>query len=176
MRRKSLEWLLKKIAITGLAMAAAGCATIDPQYIRPPGPYQTGPIEVYLYDEEKVKSICSSSKKAIVQDSCYIPSDKSTIVSKSDVPSLLRAYREYFDDRTHFIGGNITFSIYNVGPLKVIIAESGFIDLVCKFHTRDVDKRKIHRGCYVPLNRIFAINDPKIVLHEIKHYFEGHFH
>ena len=66
---------------------------------------------------------------------------------------------------------------YQVGPVTVVIRSQPEVELICRLRSpqRAPDGR-IH-GCYVPADKlIVSTNDPYVLMHEFKHYFEGSWH
>ena len=66
---------------------------------------------------------------------------------------------------------------YQVGPLTVVIRSQPEVELICRLRSpQKAPDGRIH-GCYVPADKlIVSTQDPYVLMHEFKHYFEGPWH
>ncbi len=68
--------------------------------------------------------------------------------------------------------------LYQVGPLRVLLRPQPEVEFMCRLHAqRQATPSGRILGCYVPRERaIISTPDAHVLLHELKHYFEGPFH
>lgn len=68
--------------------------------------------------------------------------------------------------------------VYQVGPLRVLLRPQPEVEFICRLHAeQQAGPNGRILGCYVPREQvIISTSDPHVLLHEIKHYFEGSFH
>jgi hypothetical protein len=67
---------------------------------------------------------------------------------------------------------------YQVGPLRVLLRPQPEVEFACRLHVQHqaMPNGRV-LGCYVPGQQaIISTPDPWVLLHELKHYFEGPFH
>jgi len=72
-------------------------------------------------------------------------------------------------------------SPYTIGPLTVVIEAPWVVDQACRAAVAasggPASRGLTYHGCYNPTTRtIISVADPHILLHELKHHFEGAFH
>jgi len=68
--------------------------------------------------------------------------------------------------------------LYQVGPLRVLLRPQPEVEFMCRLHAQQqtTPSGRI-LGCYLPRERaIISTPDLHVLLHELKHYFEGSFH
>ncbi len=66
---------------------------------------------------------------------------------------------------------------YKIGPISVWIRPQEEVKFFCRLVVPNVVKHQKILGCYLPESKtIISIADPYVILHELKHYFEGKFH
>ena len=69
---------------------------------------------------------------------------------------------------------------YKVGPLTVLLEAPVLVDQACRAlmpPEARANRQLTYHGCYNPkTNTIISVADPYILLHEIKHHFEGTWH
>jgi hypothetical protein len=65
-----------------------------------------------------------------------------------------------------------------VGPLRVLLRPQPEVEFMCRLHAQQQAAQTGRiLGCYVPREKaIISTPDPYVLLHELKHYFEGGFH
>jgi hypothetical protein len=68
--------------------------------------------------------------------------------------------------------------LYQAGPLRVLLRPQPEVEFMCRLHAqRQATPSGRILGCYVPRERaIISTPDVHVLLHELKHYFEGPFH
>jgi hypothetical protein len=68
--------------------------------------------------------------------------------------------------------------LYQAGPLRVLLRPQPEVEFMCRLHAqRQATPNGRILGCYVPRERaIISTPDVHVLLHELKHYFEGPFH
>ena len=65
---------------------------------------------------------------------------------------------------------------YRIGELRVWIRPPREVDILCRMVV-DAPPQVEIRGCFIPATKtIISVDDPYIILHELKHYFEGAWH
>ena len=66
---------------------------------------------------------------------------------------------------------------YRVGEILIWIRPAAEVDVLCRVAGARVPDGRRVVGCYVPASRtIIAIDDAWVLMHELKHYFEGRWH
>lgn len=66
---------------------------------------------------------------------------------------------------------------YPVGTLQVWIRPQPEVEVLCRMAQPDLARTHRILGCYIAETRaIIAIDDAWVVMHEIKHFFEGRWH
>jgi hypothetical protein len=66
---------------------------------------------------------------------------------------------------------------YMVGPITVLIRPQPDVEVICKLRGAKVPTTVRIYGCYVPADKmIVSTADHHVLLHELKHHFEGAYH
>ena len=71
-----------------------------------------------------------------------------------------------------------TGDVYHLGPLRVLLRPQPEVQFICRLHAyqRATPNGRI-LGCYLPEeSTVISTPDPHVLLHELKHFFEGSFH
>jgi len=65
---------------------------------------------------------------------------------------------------------------FRIGELRVMIRPPREVDILCRMAQNAPPQVEV-LGCYIETSKlIIAIDDPYVILHEMKHYFEGAWH
>lgn len=66
---------------------------------------------------------------------------------------------------------------YRIGPLTVWIRPQPEVEMLCRLRSPGLAKDRRVNGCYLPNEQtIIAVEDPYVLLHELKHHLEGAWH
>ena len=66
---------------------------------------------------------------------------------------------------------------YCIGELRIWIRPQAEVDVLCRMSRPDLPRNGHALGCYVAGTRtIVTIDDAWVLMHELKHYFEGRWH
>ena len=66
---------------------------------------------------------------------------------------------------------------YRIGDLRIWILPQPEVEMLCRLRRPDLSEHVRVYGCYIPATRaVLAIEDAWVVLHELKHYFDGDWH
>jgi hypothetical protein len=66
---------------------------------------------------------------------------------------------------------------YGVGELRIWIRPQPEVELLCRISRPDLTRNVRVLGCYVAETRtIVTIDDAWVLMHELKHFFEGRWH
>lgn len=68
-------------------------------------------------------------------------------------------------------------SPHQIGPVTVVIRPQPEVEMICRLRSAHVVPGGRVHGCYVPVDKmIVSTEDPYVLMHEFKHYFEGAWH
>ncbi|HET7876846.1 MAG TPA: hypothetical protein VFN71_15090 [Methylomirabilota bacterium] len=71
----------------------------------------------------------------------------------------------------------LSAEIQRVGPLQVLLRPEPEVDMLCRLRAGERDVKGRILGCYVHgENLIISTPDAHVLLHELRHHFEGRFH
>jgi len=67
--------------------------------------------------------------------------------------------------------------LHRVGPLTVFVLPQPEAEFLCRLRLPEVRRNRRVLGCYLPDSQtIITVPDPYILIHELRHHFEGRFH
>ena len=66
---------------------------------------------------------------------------------------------------------------YRVGTLSIWIRPQAEVEILCRMAQRAVPADRDILGCYIDATRtIVSVDDAWVLMHELKHHFEGRWH
>ena len=66
---------------------------------------------------------------------------------------------------------------HRIGPLTILIRPQPEVDRLCRLRYPSVPPNRRIDGCYAPEGEtIITVADPYVLLHELRHHFEGAWH
>lgn len=66
---------------------------------------------------------------------------------------------------------------YRIGSLTVWIRPQPEVEFLCRLRSPGIPQNHRVNGCHLPNEQtIIAVEDPYVLLHELRHYFEGAWH
>lgn len=188
---------MQRTAISLLALILAGCGRITGLTGLQTGlgqdPHHIGPVRVSIRSEDQVRSFCDSRHTVEIQVErflgCYFPQEN-IMVAVHDTRVILLLFKIYLEGGkglSRFITER-DFSFlgkdpYKIGPFEVWVRGEYEVHLLCHALSSGSLERKV--GCWITGKKntilgaqevILIIDNPFVLLHELKHHFEGAWH
>lgn len=185
-----MRWIVLAVVFSLLA----GCGSaIERSALRSKlgdAPYKIGPVGVLVRKQSEVKSICDTIGPSNTEEirGCYVP-ERKEMVLVADTKVALLLFKHYLEggaDLVHGVGGDFSRlgkDPYRIGPFEVWVRGKREVHFLCSVMSGKPELLKL--GCWIKGEKgtilgaqevILVIDEPFVLLHEIKHHFEGAWH